>query len=141
MRLTLSFLLCSFLVLSAAAQQTNSWSLYKATNGIEIYYQQVNCTTNNAPSQVAYILKVVNTTTIASRVSWDLKIWYNNEEVVHNVTEGENHMTVEVDANREVVGTCETPYGALYIFKDFITYVSPTKLTRFELENIQVTKI
>ena len=47
--------------------------------------------------------------------------------------------SVKLSGNQTIEGNCETPYGPLYIFKDFITYVSPTKLTRFELENLTVT--
>lgn len=140
MRLLLSLSFCFSVICTSFAQQENTWNLYSSVNGVSIYFQEVNCSTDQAPAQVAYILKVVNTTASACRISWDLAVWYNNEKLVHDVADGENHMTVEVGPNREVQGTCETPYGALYIFKDFITYVSPTKLTRFELENIQVAK-
>ncbi|MBI3133201.1 MAG: hypothetical protein HYZ14_00855 [Bacteroidetes bacterium] len=140
MRTLLTYSLCFFLP-GIFAQQTNTWNLYSSVEGVEIYYQEVSCTTDQAPAQVAYILKVVNTTGSACRVSWDMEIWYNNEKLAHDVADGENHMTVDLEAKGQVAGTCDAPYGALYIFKDFITYVSPTKLTRFELENIRIAKI
>ena len=141
MRVLMTIFFCFFLALTSTAQQNNTWNLYRAVDGVEIYYQQVNCSAENIPSQVAYIIKVVNTTNVACRVSWDMKVWYNDVEQADHIADGENHMTVSVEPNKSVQGECGTPHGPLYIFKDFITYVSDTKLTRFELENIQVAKI
>lgn len=135
---TLHFALLSFLGFS---QGNQTWSLYQSTNGIEIYTLEVDCRTDQAPAQKAYLVKVVNTNAYNCTVEWDLSVWYNNEKLTDHVKPGENHYTVDLKANESQQGTCDVPYGALYIFKDFITYVSPTKLTSFELENVRVTKI
>lgn len=136
------FLLLSILLttLPAVAQDQREWTLYKEIEGVSIYFQETNCTTNDAPAQVAYIVKVVNTTGRSLSVSWDLAVWYNYVRQSEHISDGENHYTVDLAPNQTLVGDCNTPYGALYIFKDFITYVSPTKLTKFEFENIQVAQ-
>jgi hypothetical protein len=117
-----------------------SWILYKSIEGVEIYTQEIDCRTNNAPAQKAIIVKVVNRNNQTVKVEWDLSVWYNYEKLVQNVKAGENHYSTDLTANQSVEGNCDAPYGAFYIFKDFITYVSPTKLTQFELENIRITK-
>ncbi len=140
----------NFLVLTAiifshltgfAQLNDKNWILYQSIDGIEIYTQEIDCQSENVPAQKAIIVKVVNTTQSAVKVEWDLTVWYNNEKLVQNVKQGENHYTVDLSSNQTKQGNCDEPNGALYIFKDFITYVSPTKLTRFELENIRITKI
>jgi len=121
--------------------ETQTWKLYKSIDGVEIYTMESDCRTDNAPAQKGIIIKVVNTTGDKLKVEWDLSVWYNNEKQVRNVKDGENHYSVQLDPNQITQGSCEVPYGALYIFKDFITYVSPTKLTDFSLDNIRITKI
>lgn len=141
MRTIILFLFAFSTSLSGQTQEQREWILYKSIEGIEIYFQETDCRTNDAPAQVAYIIKVVNTTGQNLNISWNLIVWYNNERLEKNVADDENHYKVRVDANQTVIGDCTVPYGALYIFKDFITYDSKTKLTRFELENIQIAKI
>lgn len=135
--LTLAF---SFLGLSFLFAQQETWTLYQTVDGVSIYYKQSDCRTDGAPEHTAYIIKVVNTTNSPCQVSWDLSVWYNDEKVERNVKDGENHMVIDLPAKGEVQGDCQNPSGSLYVFKDFITYQSPTKLTRFELENITVVK-
>ncbi len=133
------YILALFIVLvNSVFSQNSEWTVYKTVNGIDVLYKQVDCITDQAPSQVAYLIKLDNKTANEVVVSWDLSVWYNNEKLSHDVADGENHYSVKLSANQSQEGNCETPYGPLYIFKDFITYVSPTKLTRFELENLTV---
>jgi hypothetical protein len=134
-----TFILSIFIVVvNTAISQNSEWTIYKSLNGVDVLYKQVDCVTDQAPSQIAYIVKLENKTNNEVVVSWDLSVWYNNEKLSHDVADGENHYSVKVSANQSIQGNCETPSGPLYIFKDFITYVSPTKLTRFELENLTV---
>jgi hypothetical protein len=119
-------------------QDQKDWTLYKSIQGVNISYQETNCTTDSAPAQIAYIIKVENTTGQSLSVSWDLAVWYNYERLSHDISDGENHYTLDLNPNQTLIGDCTAPFGALYIFKDFITYVSPTKLTKFEFENLQV---
>lgn len=134
------YILALFIVLAnSAISQNSEWTTYKSINGINVLYKQVDCVTDQAPSQIAYLIKLENKTSNEVVVSWDLSVWYNNEKLTHDVADGENHYSVKLSGNQTIEGNCETPYGPLYIFKDFITYVSPTKLTRFELENLTVT--
>jgi hypothetical protein len=122
----------------SVCQDQKAWTLYKSIQGVNISYQETNCSTASAPAQIAYIIKVENTTGQSLSVSWDLAIWYNYERLSHDISDGENHYTLDLNPNQTLIGDCATPFGALYIFKDFITYVSPTKLTKFEFENLQV---
>jgi len=134
----ISILALFILLVNSSISQNSEWTIYKSLNGVDVLYKQVDCVTDQAPSQIAYIVKLENKTNNEVVVSWDLSVWYNNEKLSHDVADGENHYSVKVSANQSIEGNCDTPYGPLYIFKDFITYVSPTKLTRFELENLAV---
>jgi hypothetical protein len=135
------YLLLSLLAISSfsISQDQKDWTLYKSIQGVNISYLETSCSTENAPAQIAYIIKIENTTEQSLSVSWDLAVWYNYERLSHDISDGENHYTLGLNPNQTLLGDCATPFGALYIFKDFITYVSPTKLTKFEFENLQVT--
>lgn len=134
--------LISALILSSAGySQESDWQLYATVDGVEIYTTESDCQAKNIPAQKAIIVKVVNTSGSDIKIEWDRAIWYNDKLVTDNVSDGENHMSVEVKKNSTNEGNCETPYGALYLYKDFITYETDTKLTNFELQNIKVTRL
>jgi len=42
--------------------QEGNWELDTSVEGVEIYTQEVECLDNKLPDQVAYLVKVVNTT-------------------------------------------------------------------------------
>ncbi|MBD3637484.1 MAG: hypothetical protein HUJ25_09040 [Crocinitomicaceae bacterium] len=132
----ISFMLVTY---SIYGQENSSWQLYSSVDGVEIYTMETDCYAQNIPDQKAILIKVVNTSSEDVRVEWDLLVWYNGELVKRDVSDKENHFTVEVRANSTEIGSCDVPRGALYIYKDFITYETDTKLTDFELKNIQVT--
>ena len=120
--------------------QETEWELYTTVDGVEIYTKYADCHAKNIPDQKAVIIKVVNTTGSEVTIEWDRAIWYNDKRHdSSNASDGENHYTVTIPANGTKEGDCETPRGALYIYKDFITYETDVKLSRFELENIKVT--
>jgi hypothetical protein len=120
--------------------QAENWSLYQSVEGIDIYTQEVECLENKLPDQTAYILKVVNKTNKNLTIEWDLAIWYNGKLVTGSVPSEENHQTVVLEKNEIRIGDCETPRGALYIIKGFKAASSTTKLTKFEFQNIQISK-
>lgn len=131
-------MLSIFAFSNSFSQAETAEKIYAEINGVVISYTEVNCQTNDAPAQKAYILSVENKNNYRINVSWDLVVWYNNVKQELNTADGENHHSINLEANQKIEGNCEQPFGALYIFKDFITYVSPTKLTKFELLNIKV---
>ena len=134
-------LITAIVLSSAAFGQDADWKLYSSVDGVEIYTMETDCYAPNIPDQKAIIIKVVNTTKTDLKVEWDQAIWYNDKLVTDNVSDGEHHMTVEVEKGSSEQGDCEVPYGALYLYKDFITYQANTKLTNFELQNIKVTRL
>lgn len=132
-------ILALFAITSGKAQQQN-WELYASVKGVEIYTTHAECFPKNIPDQKGILIKVVNTTDKSWTVEWDKAIWYNNEPVKENVVDSEMHYVIEIGKNETKVGSCDEPRGALYIYEDFITYKSDTKLTRFELNNIKVSR-
>ena len=108
-------------------------------NGVNIYQKEADCIFNNAPDQKIYILKVENTNSTDVTVEWDLKVWYNDKCNNCDQDYNEHHHVIQVAANSSVEGKCELPKNSLEIFKDFLSYKAPTKLTKYELKNLQVT--
>lgn len=135
----LLFFLLSISMTTLSWSQNTDWELYQTINGVNIYTQSVDCNAKNIPDQKAVLIKVENTNGQSCRVEWDEIIWYNGVQHTQNVASGENHAVVNLTKNEIQEGECDVPRGALYIFSDFITYDSDTKLTKFELQNIKVT--
>lgn len=134
-------LICLSLITSMSFGQEGEWTLYSTVDGVEIYTTEADCFAKNIPDQKAIIVKVVNTTAQDITIEWDKAIWYNDEPVKTNITDDEMHYTVNVKQNSTQEGTCDTPYGPFYIYQDFITYKTETKLTKFELQNVKVTRL
>jgi len=132
--------LLSFSITAVSFSQSEDWALYKSVEGVEIYTQEVECLENKLPDQTAFILKVVNTTNKNLQIEWDLAIWYNGKLVTGTEPIEENHHLVTIEKNQTVIGDCATPRGPLYIIKGFKAASSKTKLTKFEFQNIQVSK-
>ncbi|MBD3637482.1 MAG: hypothetical protein HUJ25_09030 [Crocinitomicaceae bacterium] len=139
MKRTLVFL-CAFLLSLSTLGQETEWQLYASVDGVDIYTKETDCNARNIPAQKAIIIKIVNTTDENLIVEWDRAIWYNGELVTENISDDENHIIVEIDKNSTQEGTCEVPRGALYLYKDFITYDTDTKLTNFELQNLTIKR-
>ena len=127
--------------LSQNETTSNNWESYAIVDGVEILSKETNCYATNVPDQIAVLLKIINPTNTGIVIEWDMVVWYNGDQATDNVADDENHFRIEVDANGTVEGDCSIPYGALYIYKDFITYKTPTKMSKFELQNIQVSKL
>jgi hypothetical protein len=134
------FPLFAFLFTISSFGQDANWKLYSSIDGIEIYTTDSDCYAANIPDQKAIIIKVVNTTNDDLTVEWDKYIWYNDKLVTDNVSDNENHFTIDVKKNSSQEGSCDIPRGPFYIYKDFITYKTDTKLSKFELQNITVTR-
>lgn len=137
----LFFFLLSISVTTFSWSQNSEWTLYQNVDGVNVYTMNVDCNAKNIPDQKAVLIKVENTLNEACTIEWDEVIWYNGVQHTQNLSDGENHSVVKLEKKEALTGDCETPRGALYIFSDFITYDSDTKLTKFELQNIKVTRL
>lgn len=136
-----SLVLMAISLTSLSWSQSTEWVLYENIDGVNVFTKEVDCYAKNIPDQKAVLIKVENTTNDACTIEWDEVIWYNGIQHTKNLTDGENHATVELEKKQTKSGDCEVPRGALYIFSDFITYDSDTKLSKFELQNIKVTRL
>ena len=138
---TLTLISSLFLTAFLGYSQTEDWKFYTTQNGVNIYTKEIDCYAKNIPDQKAIIIKVENTTNKPLQLEWDRAIWYNDKLITDNISNGEEHMTIEIEGNSSIEGSCEKPNGPLYLYKDFITYQTDTKLTKFELQNIQVVRL
>lgn len=127
-------------ITSISMAQSNDWQLYKAIDGVEIYSKLEDCVDNQLPEQRAVILKVVNTNSTDVTVDWDLMIWYSGKLITTVPQNPEYHFSFIVPKNSSVEGNCDMPRGAFYIMKEWISLTNTRKLSRFELDNIQVKR-
>ena len=127
-------------ITSISMAQSNDWQLYKTVEGVEIYTKLEECLDNKLPDQRAVIIKVVNTQSADVTVDWDLMIWYSGKLITTEPQSPENHFSFTVTKNSSVEGSCDNPRGAFYIMKEWISLSNSRKLSRFELDNIQVKR-
>lgn len=125
---------------SVTIAQSNDWALYKQVDGVEIYTKLEECYDNKLPDQRAVIIKVVNTKSADVTVDWDLMIWYNGKLITTVPKDPENHFSFTVTKNSSVEGSCDTPRGPFYIMKEWISLTNNRKISRFELDNVQVKR-
>ena len=137
MKILFTFLTTLF-VSTAMCQE---WKLIHSENGVNIYQKEADCEIRNVPDEKRYLIKIENTNASAVDVEWDTKIWYNDNCINCNSNSAENHHSFRVEANSNLAGNCESTESALYVFRSFIDLKSPTKLTKYELQNVTVAII
>ena len=133
-------LFLTFAISSISLAQSSDWELYKTIDGVEIYTKLEDCLDNKLPDQRAVIIKVVNTQSSDVTVDWDLMIWYSGKLITTDPQSPENHFSFSVSKNSTVEGSCDTPRGPFYIMKEWISLSNNRKLSRFELDNVQVKR-
>jgi len=134
-------ILFSFVALNTIAQTEDEWTLFSEEIGVKFYKQYTDCQPKNIPNQEGVIIKIVNTNNYEVEISWNLRIWYDDEEQTQNIKDKENHITVVVPKRGTLSGSCGQPSGALYIFKKFITFTGGVDMTHFSFEDILIKKI
>ncbi len=140
MKKCLVVLFC-FFVLSGIAQVEDEWTIFNTENGVEFFMKYADCYPKDIPSQEGVIIKIVNTNNFQVEVSWDLRIWYDEEEHTQNIRDEENHIVVSIPKKGIINGSCENPQGSLYIFKKFIIFSGGSEMTHFDFDSISVKKI
>lgn len=125
--------------------QNNAWTEYKTASGVKIEYKKAECHQGFFDNQAIVLLKFTNTNNYNVSISWFTERHRNNSCVnCHKVNDPENTYMLEVNANEIVAGDCEKSMTKnLYIFDHFIDKapgMSDSRLTQFELQNIQVIK-
>ena len=137
-----SFLLSSFL---ATANGGNNWEVYYENAQVKISFCQLQCDFNNQFDQELIIFKIENFSAQAITVQWDSKIWYDNSCINCEQDSPEFRKVTRVEKGKTLEGNC-SENNALRIFSKFTEKLEDmpgvdkiVKLTKFELENLNIT--
>ena len=137
-----SFLLSSFL---ATANGGNNWEVYYENTQVKISFCQLQCDFNNQFDQELIIFKIENFSAQAITVQWDSKIWYDNSCINCEQDSPEFRKVTRVEKGKTLEGNC-SENNALRIFSKFTEKLEDmpgvdkiVKLTKFELENLNIT--
>jgi hypothetical protein len=119
----------------------NNWKLYRAQDGIEIYYATEECHDFANGTHYEYIiLKFVNTTSTAKKITWSEILYYNGKCTGCDEKSDKPLYTVELNANESKEGGCGKDDGDTFrIFNRFLNYTDKPTLTKYELMNLIVT--
>ncbi|GAB4279450.1 MAG: hypothetical protein Kow0068_03450 [Marinilabiliales bacterium] len=132
-----------FLIISVcnlfSQEETNDkyqWTLYNETNGVQIFTKPHECHDyiNDIHKQYM-LLKIVNTNNENVTVSFDKNLYYNN--VYTPGENGENNVILEISPMSSIEGDCDS-MQELKIFDSYMEFEPKSKLTKFELTNINV---
>ena len=142
------YLLTGFLILSSSlafgANATN-WKTYYEDEKVKISYQKQECNFDNYFNQEFVVLKIENLSSKTISVEWDNKIWYDESCINCEQENSEFRKKIRIESRKTIEGNC-SEHNALRIFSRFTENLKDmpgvdkiTILTKFELENINIT--
>ena len=137
-----SFLLSSFL---ATANGGNNWEVYYENTQVKISFCKIQCIFDEQFDQEIVVFKIENFSAQAITVQWDSKIWYDNSCINCEQDSPEFRKITRVEKGKTLEGNC-SENNALRIFSKFTEKLEDmpgvdkiVKLTKFELENLNIT--
>ena len=137
-----SFLLSGFL---ATANGGNNWEVYYENTQVKISFCQLQCDFDGQFNQEIVVFKIENFSAQAITVQWDSKIWYDNSCINCEQDSPEFRKVTRVEKGKTLEGNC-SENNALRIFSKFTEKLEDmpgvdkiVKLTKFELENLNIT--
>ena len=137
-----SFLLSSFL---ATANGGNNWEVYYENTQVKISFCKIQCIFDEQFDQEMVVFKIENFSAQAITVQWDSKIWYDNSCINCEQDSPEFRKVTRVEKGKTLEGNC-SENNALRIFSKFTEKLEDmpgvdkiVKLTKFELENLNIT--
>ena len=140
--LIITLVLSSFL---ATANSGNNWEVYYENTQVKISFSQVQCDFDGQFNQEIVVFKIENFSAQAITVQWDSKIWYDNSCINCEQDSPEFRKVTRVEKGETLEGNC-SENNALRIFSKFTEKLEDmpgvdkiVKLTKFELENLNIT--
>ncbi len=137
----LSFVISHSYSQAVQIEKSYDWTYYTEVSGVTVDYKFTEC---NIPSEGYFrelvLLRLTNNNDYDVIVDWDIVKWYGLQCVNCDMSNPEQHRTVEVIANSIREGTCALDeFPRMKLFSKFLNYdMSDGELTNFQLENITV---
>ncbi len=124
-------------ILTTSFTKSNQWTMYKQSQGIQIYYKTVDCDdVTNGLYQKYVLLKFINTTDFDVNIKWKNELWYDNKCSTCESNSEELLVNITLKAKSEVEGNCQD--RKLQIFAEFKNHADVPKLTNFELSQLEI---
>ena len=146
-KLTKNFLVIAFLLSSVLGtiKAENNWEVYYENTQLKISFCQIQCDFNDQFDQEFVVFKIENLTSNTLLVQWDSKIWYDESCINCEQDSPEFRKEIRVESKKIIEGNC-SEHNALRIFSRFTENLENmpgvdkiTTLTKFELENLNIT--
>ena len=142
MKNTFLTLILFFITSITSVAQSSDWTLYKTIDGVKIFTKESDCVFKDGSNmdQTVILFKLENTTNKDIMVSWTLRVWYNEKEMINYGDPNQRNYSFIVDSNKSIEGDCSQLSNTknLYLYKKFIKFKNSASLTRFEFENLTV---
>ena len=124
------------------SNNNTQWQLYAEKDGIAIYFKTKELhIESDGIHQEYYLLKFVNTSDKDLKINWKLDIWYNDVcRTCKLASPNEYELYLTLKKGESIEGNLSTPGKELKIFSSNLN-TKNSSLTKFELNNIVVTKL
>lgn len=123
----------------------NNWKIYYEDAKARISYQKQECDFNDQFDQEFVVFKIENLSSKTISVQWDSKIWYDKSCINCEQDSPEFRKEIRIESGKKMEGNC-AEHNALRIFFRFTENLEDmpgvdkiTTLTKFELENLNIT--
>lgn len=120
---------------------SKEWVLLNESNGVQQYYRFSECNVPESGFIGEYVqVRIVNTTSTAKQVEWDIRLWYNNECINCGSESPEYHRSVSVPARGNIESECSNnAYVTWNIYSASLNRKPDEwELTNFEFRNFTV---
>jgi hypothetical protein len=132
--------LMAFMLFSSSNSTVSGWQKINSQNGVDVYFQEIDCDFYKQPDQTWYLLKFENTNPYPVDFTYHKLVWEGPECKTCDYEE-EYTFTVSVPAKSSVEGKCEEGLTqALYVFSDFKDFELENPTNRFEISKISVVQ-
>ena len=142
---TLLIISISLSSIFASGNRNTNWKIYYEDAKVKISYQKQECDFNNQFDQEFVVFKIENLTSNTFVVQWDSKIWYDESCINCEQDSPEFRKEIRIESGKTMEGNC-SEHNALRIFSRFTENLEDmpgvdkiTTLTKFELENLNIT--
>jgi hypothetical protein len=137
-----SYSFANFAINNSEQSVSKEWKLFMEKDGIQVFYSYEDChdIINNVHQEIL-VLKLVNNTNSRLLLSWDLKMWYDDNCSNCDVkNDPENHFSLILKPGETKIGSCEnrTKNRELNIYSKNLDSKFTAILSKFEMQNFLV---
>ncbi len=122
------------------AQSPTEWTTYFEKDGVTISYKYADCDLEMGYDEQRVLLKIDNNSGKKAHIIWNAHQYYNNKCLTCEDPWGEYRREFSLEPTISLEGICSIKGdNRLIIFSKWVSQPNKTELTKFELNDINIT--